>query len=231
VIAALGLVMLTGCGDSSRPATAKPSPRIRQLDQLLGGIPQSNTSLGSESAPVTLQLFVDVECANTREFVQQALWDIVRRWVRPGQLRLEFHSIVDGSEPREAFLPPQLAALAAGRQNKLWYYLALFYGAQEDLGTEMADSCLTPASLPAKVARVVPGLDLARWTRDQQGQLLPDQIAADERLASHAGLSGTPSVRLGPKGTKRWATFELTANQLSRTRPAPLLRAIARLLK
>jgi hypothetical protein len=232
-VTALGAsAAVAGCGGApSRAANAKESARIRQLDQLLGGIPESSNALGSPGAPVTLQLFLDVECANTREFVQQALWGMVRRWVRPGQLRLEFHSIEDGSEPRDAFLPPQLATLAAGRQSRLWYFLSLYYDAQEDLGTEMADSCFTPRSLPAAVARRVPGLDVARWAREQRDQGLSAEVSADQRLAAHAGLTGTPSVRLGATGAGRWQTFEPTADQATRTHPVALLRAIERLVR
>jgi Thioredoxin len=233
IAAAAASFALAGCGDDSspHPKTTRPSARIRALNELLDSIPQNGNVLGSPSAPVTLKLFVDVECANTREFVQQALWGIVRRWVRANALRLEFHSIEDGSEPREAFLRSQLATLAAGRQNRLWYYLALYYDAQEELGPEMDDSCSTPAWLPTAVAHKTPGMTFSNWSVEQRQPGLLRQVVADERRAVRAALSGTPSLSLGRTGGSQWATYELTVDQSTRIHPLALIKAIESLVR
>ena len=69
----------------------------------------------------------------------------------------------EGTDPPEAFVAEQVAALAAGAQNKLWDYIEEYYRLQlEGRGGE-TDTCYVVPGFPRVVAAQVPGLDLARW--------------------------------------------------------------------
>jgi hypothetical protein len=209
VIAAVALTTTTACGSSSpsqhvvttgianttADATTGPAPpaATRRIDALLSGIPQSGAFLGSPTAPVTLQYFADVVCPASREITTGPLASIIRKWVRPGKLRIEFRSIEEGSEPSEVFVSQQVAALAAGMQDKLWFYLEYAYQDLEQLGSNFEDTCHPPTEDFAQiVARRVPGLSFARWSQDQHSQELANEVAADERATARLGVANPP---------------------------------------
>jgi Thioredoxin len=226
------LAVLAACGGSlSAPVSSHDAATTRKIDALLAGIPQHANALGDPAAPLTLQYFGDVECANTREATVQAMNPIIRRWVRSGKLRIVFRSMRESAEPLEAYQPVQLAALAAGLQNKLWDYLEVFYRQQEELGPGEADSCYVHKGFSEKVAPHVPGLNVARWARDRREPRLAREMATDQRTAASEGFEVSPSLLIGRTGappTIKLATFSRT--QESRTHPAPIDRAIERLL-
>jgi Thioredoxin len=219
--AAIAIVVaaLTAAGGSGQAS----DPAAKKVDALLARIPQHGRYLGSSTAPVTLQYFVDVDCPLSRQITLGPLTVLIRRLVRPGRLRIEFRSQKEGTVPREVFAHQQAAALAAGVQNKLWNYLELFFEAQEELGTGEADSCTLPESLPGTVARRVPGLNLARWSEALGARALADEVTADQGAAAAAGLGASPPAYLiGPTGAQ-------AATSLARfVRSHPAYREIVR---
>ena len=70
------------------------------------------------------------------EFTLGALPFVINKWVRSGDLRIEYHSLETATREPETFKKQQVAALAAGKQNKTWYYIETFYHEQgeEDSG-------------------------------------------------------------------------------------------------
>jgi hypothetical protein len=157
---------------------------------------------------------------------------IIRRWVIPGKLKIDFRSVQEGSEPAEVFARQQLPALAAGRQSKLWPYLARFYDKQEELGPEQADACIVAQSLPREVVRELPGLDLARWARDWHDPRLAKQLAHEERLAAQAGFEHTPSFLIGRTGGHHATEpARIWQSEAARLHPVALVRGIARFLR
>jgi Thioredoxin len=187
----------------SAVATAGPAPTsTHDIDALLAGVPQTGGFLGSPKAPVTLQYFIDIVCPPARELTMGPLASIIRAWVRPGRLRIEFRSINESTASPEAFEAEQAAALAAGMQDKLWYYLEYLYRAQqEELGLGYTDSCSPREGLLQAVAPSVPGLDLALWNEDTHNAQLASQIAAEERAAMRAGLE-SPAFRMERTGAR-----------------------------
>ena len=129
---------------------------------------------------------------------------VIRGWVRPGLLRLEFRSVQEGTEPEAGFVAEQVAALAAGAQNKLWDYIEEYYRLQlEGRGGE-TDTCYVVPGFPRVVAAQVPGLDLARWERDVRSGVLAREVVADQRMAAAAGMrDNTPEYLIGRTGASR----------------------------
>ena len=94
------------------------------------------------------------------------------------------------------FKNQQVAALAAGRQQKFWDFAELFYREQgaEDTGYVNEDYL-------QGLAKQVPGLSLTKWESDRNDGALANQIAADGAQGTKAGVTGTPTlVFSGPKG-------------------------------
>jgi protein-disulfide isomerase len=198
-----GLVALgTSTGsDASKPRRVL-SPRIpdltRKTYELLAGLPQHGAELGKPTAPVTVQFFGDLQCKESRQVMLGALPILIRRWVRPGKVRIVYRSTetdTKGAGGRVEFWDQQGAALAAGQQDKLWNFIDVFYREQGPEFTGYVNERFL--HLIAEQA----GLDLPRW----QGAREPvwrwrHSIEIDESLAGATGVDSTPSFLIGPTG-------------------------------
>jgi protein-disulfide isomerase len=173
-------------------ASLEPSD---QLETLLGGIPQSANALGEPSAAVMLEYFGDLECPFCRDFSLEVLPSVIQRWVRPGELRIEYHALQTATREPEVFVAQQVAALAAGKQDRAWQFIEMFYEQQGEEGS----GYVTDAYLEG-IASQLSGLNLAQWTADRGDRALLAEIDADEQEAERSGLNGTPSFLLGTTG-------------------------------
>jgi protein-disulfide isomerase len=167
---------------------------------LLLGIPQHGSTLGYPDAPVTLQFFGDLQCVDSRRVMLGALPFLIRHWVRAGKLKIVFRSTE--SETRGAggwyeFREQQSAALAAGKQGKLWNFIDVFYRDQGPEFTGYVDE-----GFLRQMAEIA-GLDMERWkeVRQSNEDWVP-QIEADEAMARVHQLESTPSFLIGPTGGK-----------------------------
>jgi protein-disulfide isomerase len=192
---AAGDELAPGCGNASARTRV-----IHEVDDVLAGIPQSGNALGSPGAAVTLQYFGDLECPICRKFTLGALPSIINRWVRQGKLRIEYLSLETATREPEAFEDQQVAALAAGRQDKMWNYLELFYHEQGTEGTGYVNE-----GYLRDLAQQVPGLKLAKWDKARSDPTFNEEINRDAELAAVDNMTGTPSFLIGHTGgaTKR----------------------------
>lgn len=207
VVAVVVILIATGGGSSKTPpkvGSAKANGTVTAVKSLIGGIPQSGNALGSPSAPVTLQYFGDLECPICAKFTTGALPTVIAKWVRKGKLKIEYRSLstatgnaeASGAEPQEIFKLQQVAALAAGKQNKAWYFIETFYHEQG----EEATGYVTEKYIQG-IASQVPGLNLATWTNDRSDSALATQVTAtDAQAANNNGFTGTPSFLIGRTG-------------------------------
>jgi protein-disulfide isomerase len=205
VIAAIVVILLAdGCGSSqgtSKPsstqaqATGVEGPQAQHTDaevtSLLAGISQRGSILGDPKAPVTLQYFADLQCPYCRRFTLGVLPSLIQSYVRRGKLKIEYRSLKTATRNPETFKIQQVAALAAGKQNKMWDFIDLFYHEQ---GRE--DSGYVSERYLRGLAQRVTGLDLIGWTAARDDPKLVDAITSDARSASNAGLTSTPSFLL-----------------------------------
>jgi protein-disulfide isomerase len=226
VVAIVAIVLATS--KSKNPTTESHTPTnttaqnaaVSTVEGELNGIPQSGNVLGKPNAPVTMQYFGDLECPFCREFTLTALPSIIQNEVRAGKLKIEYKSMETATRNPPVFLKQQSAAYAAGRQNKAWYFIELFYNEQ---GKE--DSGYVTESYLEGLASQVPGLSLSRWHTDRKDEKLEAQVLADEKEAGEIGFTGTPSFMLGKTGQKlkpfsstsleSSSAFEPTINQLA----------------
>jgi predicted DsbA family dithiol-disulfide isomerase len=115
--------------------------------------------------------------------------------VRPGKLRIEYRSLETATREPETFRKQQIAALAAGKQNKMWWFTELFYHEQGEENSEY----VTEEFLD-KLAKEVPGLDISKWKSDRNDPAFQNTILTDAQTANNQGLTGTPSFLLGKRG-------------------------------
>jgi protein-disulfide isomerase len=184
-IAALGI----GAGTSNDREQVQ-----RKVATLLEGIPQNGATLGSPAAPITLLVFADVECPTVKQFVEAHLPSIITTWVRNGSVKLEYRSLRTDTSDERVFYRQEVAALAAGRQDKLWNFVLTFVHEQGEVRTNYATD-----DFLAGIASQVPGLSRTRWRRDRAEPLLSKQVARDLRSANEIDLKSTPSFLLAFK--------------------------------
>lgn len=176
-------------------------PGRKQIDQevtgLLAGIPQRGPILGSPDAPVTLQMFADLECPTVKRFVESYLPSIVSDWVRTGTVNLEYRSLQTDTANERTFFNQEEAARAAGRQNRMWNFALTFVRQQGQPRTEYATDAFV-----AHIASQVPDLNMRRWNRDREDISLFKTVALSVHAAHVRGFSSTPSFLItGPTDT------------------------------
>lgn len=203
VIAAVVIVVIVavgsgGSGGKGLATGAKARSTSTAVSSLLTGIPQAGNRLGNPAAPVTVSYFGDLECPVCRDFTLTSLPEVIVKEVRSGKLQIQYRSLQTATPDPSTFQRQQVAALAAGKQNRMWQYVELFYHEQGQEGTGyVTDSYLTG------LARQVPGLGLAKWNAARSDPALLNEVRADATAASVSGASATPTLIIkGPKGTK-----------------------------
>jgi len=224
VAAIIVAIVVATSGGSKKGIPASKTEKnatVAEVSSLVGGITQNGNVLGNPKAPLTLQYFGDLECPICKEFTLGALPSIIQQWVRTGKLKIEYRSLETATREPEVFKTQQVAALAAGKQNKMWYFVELFYHEQ---GEE--DSGYVTESYLQKLAQQVPGLNLAQWTSDRSDPTLPNIVANDAKAASNEGFTGTPSFLVGKTGS---SLQKLEAGTY--TEAAPYNTAFEKLLK
>jgi protein-disulfide isomerase len=225
VVVAIVAVLVASGGGSSKPPPPKSPTATKtagEVSGFLSGIPQNGSTLGSPTAPVTIQYFGDLECPICKDFtVGGALPTIVQKWVRPGKVKIEYRSLETATREPEVFKTQQTAALAAGKQNKMWNFIELFYHEQ---GEE--NSGYVTESYLQGLAQQVPGLNLSQWSGARSEPALASQVATDAQAANNAGFTGTPSFLIGKTGGTMAKLGEVSV-----TDPAPYNEAIEKALK
>jgi protein-disulfide isomerase len=194
VAVVLAVVALTAGGQGSppKPGSGQASATEQKVSALLAGIPQSANTLGQPAAPVTLEWYGDLECPYCREFTLGALPSLIQRWVRDGQLKIEYLSMETATREPKVFQTQQVAALAAGMQNKMWNFIETFYHEQ---GEE--DSGYVTERYLQGLASQVPGLNMALWREDRFDPALAAQVRVERNAAIRARFRGTPTFLIG----------------------------------
>jgi protein-disulfide isomerase len=203
VVAALALVIVLAVvlsGGSSTKATnvravgslTNAVPGAAEVETLFKGIPQLGTTLGSQSAPVTMVEYVDAQCPFCRMFETQVLPDVVRRYVRTGKLKIELRMW--------AFIGPdssrgQSAVLAAAKQNRAFNYLELVFDQQ---GSE--NSGWLNDKLIAAIASSIPKLRVHRLLDERNSAAIKAEVTTVDEIARGSGVTSTPTFVLGKTG-------------------------------
>jgi protein-disulfide isomerase len=190
IAAILTVVGISGFGRSSSVSVSET-----QVDQevtaLLHGIPQKGSALGSSSAPITLRMYADLECPTVKLFVENYLPSLLKTWVRTGAVRLDYRSLETDTSDEKLFFEQEIAALAAGRQNRMWNFLLTFVREQAEPRSDYVTSVFIE-----NIATQVPGLRSAQWHRDRADALLSKRVALGVFSGHKRGLSSTPSFSI-----------------------------------
>jgi len=198
-IVAVLIAVSSGGGSASGLQTGTSSAKtMATVQKLLTGIPQSGVTLGSSSAPVTMTYYGDLQCPICRDFTLTGGFEpLVANEVRAGKVKIVYKAFETATKDPSVFRTQQVAALAAGQQQRFWNFAELFYREQ---GTE--GSNYVSESYLSGLARQIPGFNLTKWQTDRSSSTLATSITTDEQAGTKLGVQGTPTlIMTGPKGS------------------------------
>jgi protein-disulfide isomerase len=161
-----------------------------EANERFEGIPQKGVALGDPDAPVTLVEFADLQCPFCMRYTLDVMPTLVAKYVKTGQVRMIFRDVAFlGTDSVRA----QQMAAAAGRQNKLWQFIDIFYNNQGDENTGYVDDPFL-----RKIGNAVDGLDVEKAFDDRGTASVQRQLVEAQQEWQSYGLSGTPSFVMGP---------------------------------
>jgi protein-disulfide isomerase len=166
------------------------------VQELLGGVRQDGSSLGSPDAPVTLGVFTDLQCSTCDTYQRDTVDPLIAKYARGDQVRFELHnySLGQADVTKSAY-----AATAAGEQDREWQFAELFFRNQDEApGGNVTDEFLDD------LGNSIPDFDLDAWHQAMGSDQVKEGVDADQKLAAQYGLRvEAPSIVVdGPGATK-----------------------------
>jgi protein-disulfide isomerase len=169
-----------------------------EVQSLLGGIPQDGPRLGSSGAPVTVQVFNDMQCDPCSDWNRQVVVPLIRGPVRDGDLQLVHHNF---PMTQSGFFLGAYGAVAAAKQDYEWQFVELFFVNQNEAEKQGADQEFLDAI--ARGVGVV-NFNVEQWQRDMDDPDIQETLDADEMLSAERRLPAQPAAVVGgPNGTRQ----------------------------
>ena len=129
-----------------------------EVRKLVGGIPQLEARLGEDNAPVTVEVFNDLQCTDCSDWQLEVIEPLIEDEVRGGDVKLEYRHWSMTERPAGV---ASYGAVAAGLQAQEWQFIELFFHNQE----EATSRGVTQAFLD-EVAKGVLNLNVEQWQND-----------------------------------------------------------------
>ncbi|MFZ0342624.1 MAG: thioredoxin domain-containing protein [Gaiellaceae bacterium] len=165
-------------------------------NSLFKGIPQNGLVLGDPKAPVTMEMFIDVQCPICQEYEVSNLPTVVKDDIANGKVQLHLKPwafIGDQS------VTGRYGIIAAAKQNKGFEYTKVLYDNQPP---DSENTGYLTGKWMAQIAASVDGLDLAKWKTDVNSSATKATAHGVDTLAAQKKVSGTPTVLVGCTGGK-----------------------------
>lgn len=172
---------------------------INDAQRIFGGVPQEGERVGSSNAPVTIQVFNDLQCAECREDFLSTIPTLVEDYARPGDAQLLWRHY---SNSENVYQLGFYGAEAAAEQNYAWQYIYLFFRSQEEAELFGVDE-----DFLEEIALGIEKLELPEWREDLETKGGPDgeltkRLDQNEELARDLGIRTRQAVIVsGPNGT------------------------------
>jgi protein-disulfide isomerase len=187
-------------------ATKEPGRDVVRVDgiataqQLFGGVPQEGERLGSADAPVSIQVFADMQCGSCREDFLGTIPALANQYARPGDAKLLIRHYSVAQNPLELGF---FGAEAAAEQGYGWQYTYLFFRNQDEaerfgVGEEFMDS----------LAGAIGNLNIPEWEEflednSGSGGAIATRLEGYDTLGTDLGIRTRPAMIVsGPDGTR-----------------------------
>lgn len=173
---------------------------ISEAQELFGGVPQEGDRLGSSDAPVTIQVFNDVQCSGCRDDFLSTIPALAERYARPGDAKLLYRHYSNSEHPQELGF---FGAEAAAEQGYGWQYIYLFFQSQDE-----AERVGVDQDFLASIAGGVEELNGPEWESALEedggsGGPIAERLEGYEQLGRDLGIrTGQAMIVTGPGGTR-----------------------------
>lgn len=167
-----------------------------EVQQLIGGIEQQGDRLGDSDAPITIDVFTDVQAPEGAEYQADVVDPLVVEYARTGQAVIVLRHYPLGPKP---ITFGGIASEAAGLQDRQWQYAELFMRNLDEVPEQGVSQ-----DFLNEVASSVPELEVVQWERDNGGTEATELADQDEALGTQLKLPADPAVVVGgPGGSKQ----------------------------
>jgi protein-disulfide isomerase len=173
---------------------------ISDAQEIFGGIPQEGDRLGSSDAPVTVQVFNDLQCSSCRADFLGTIPGLVEDYARPGDAKLLMRHYSVAENPLEFGF---FGAEAAAQQGYGWQYTYLFFRNQGE-----AEKFGIDDDFMASLAGSIGELNVPEWQAylNQEGGAdgaIAKQLESYDKLGTGLGIRTRQAVIVsGPGGTR-----------------------------
>jgi protein-disulfide isomerase len=173
---------------------------IEEAQRTFSGMPQEGDRLGSDDAPVTIQVFNDLQCGDCSDDFLATIPELAERYARSGDVKLIYRHYSNSVNPEQLGF---YGAEAAADQGYGWQYVYLFFRNQDE-----AERFGVDEDYLATIAGGVEELDLEEWQRDLEesgasGGSIEQELEYDEELGRRLRIRiGQGMVVSGPNGTE-----------------------------
>jgi protein-disulfide isomerase len=173
---------------------------IEEAQEIFGGVPQEGDRLGSSDAPVSIQIFTDMQCSTCRDDFLGIIPGLTEGFARPGTAKLLMrHYSVAENELELGFY----GAEAAAQQGYGWQYTYLFFRNQDE-----AEKFGIDEDFLESLAGSIGELDIEEWRQylDEEGGsdgAITSTLKGYEKLGVDLGIrTGLGAIVTGPHGTR-----------------------------
>lgn len=164
---------------------------IGEAQELFGGVPQEGDRLGSNDAPVTIQVFNDIQCSSCRDDFLSTIPGLMEKYVRPGDVKLLWRHYSNSESPQELGF---FGAEAAAEQGYGWQYIYLFFRTQEEANRFKTAPLFE--NFEKSIAGGVEELEIEEWESDLEKAKVSDS-AIQKRLEGYEELGRNLGIRIG----------------------------------
>jgi protein-disulfide isomerase len=170
-----------------------------ETQSLLGGIEQDGPRIGPPDAPVTVQVFSDLQCDPCSDWNHEVVVPLIAGPVRAGQIQMVFHHF---PMTESGYGLAGYGAVAAAKQDYEWQFIQLFYANQDEAKKHGGAT----QDFLDNVARAigVGNFNIEQWENDIKGDDVQATLEADDKLSAARQFPAQPAVVVGgPNGSKQ----------------------------
>lgn len=190
---------INGAEDETSDSESDGSEEVRieddgAVEELLADVPQQELTLGQPDAPVRLIEFADLQSPVCKSYAEDQLSQLIAGPIADGRAQIVYSNfMIIGPQSTAA----AAAALAAGKQDRGWNFIELFYRNQgiENSGF-VTDEYLTA------LAEAVGVEDIPRWDEERDSPELRHEVEETTSEAEKLGVNGTPYFGIEGPATK-----------------------------
>ena len=166
-----------------------------EVRKLIGGLPQLDERLGEDNAPVTVEVFNDLQCTDCANWQRDVIEPLIADEARAGDVKLLFRHWSMTERPSGI---ASYGAVAAGFQGQQWQFIELFFRNQDE-----AQRFGVTQEVLDEIAKGVLNLNIEQWQRDFEDPEIPETLEADDLLAVQRRIPAEPAVVVtGPGGSR-----------------------------